>query len=94
MKKSDIWSLGVIIYYLLFQKYPYEANSEFALFRDIDYEKNLDLDQIENNNLKDLINKILKSKLEERLSWDEYFNHPFFKEEKINEKDYRKNICH
>ena len=98
-EKSDIWSLGVIIYYLLFKKYPYEANSEFALLKDIIVsEKNLVLDQIENNNLKDLINKMLKRKLEERLSWDEYFNHPFFKEEnnneneKNNEKDYLKNI--
>ena len=96
-EKSDIWSLGVIIYYLLFQKYPYEGNSEIgllrnidseiSLLRDIDYEKNLGLDQIKNNNLKDLINKILKIKLEERLSWDEYFNHPFFNQEKINENE-------
>ena len=77
-EKSDIWSLGVIIYYLLFKKYPYEGNSEFALLRDIDSKKNLGLDKIKNNNLKDLINKMLKIKLEERLSWDEYFNHFFF----------------
>ena len=98
-EKSDIWSLGVIIYYLLFKKYPYEGNSEFALLRDINSKKNLGLDQIKNNNLKDLINKMLKIKLEERLSWDEYFNHFFFfkeemnnENEKNNEKDNRTNI--
>ena len=30
-EKSDIWSLGVIIYYLLFKKYPYEEKVIFGV---------------------------------------------------------------
>ena len=31
--------------------------------------------------LNDLINKMLKININERISWDEYFNHPFFQQE-------------
>ena len=33
--KNDIWSLGIIIYYLLFKEYPYEGKSEIFLYEDI-----------------------------------------------------------
>ena len=29
--KNDIWSLGIIIYYLLFKEYPYKGESEILL---------------------------------------------------------------
>jgi len=32
--------------------------------------------------LDDLINKLLEIEIDKRLSWDEYFNHPFFKYKK------------
>ena len=31
-------------------------------------------------NLKDLLSKLLVSNPEKRISWEEYFNHPFFRE--------------
>ena len=36
------------------------------------------LDGINNKNLKDLLSKMLKTDPEERISWDDYFIHPFF----------------
>ena len=33
--KSDIWSLGIIIYYMLFNEYPYKGDTEFQLNNDI-----------------------------------------------------------
>ncbi len=33
--KSDIWSLGIIIYYMLFNEYPYDGHTEFQLNNDI-----------------------------------------------------------
>ena len=82
--KCDIWSLGIIIYFMLFKEYPYTGKNEILLIKDIMSNKNLKLS--EDNNLNDLINKMLKINANERISWEEYFNHPFFKEDKINLK--------
>ncbi len=31
--KSDIWSLGIIIYYVYFKEYPYNGNSEYKILK-------------------------------------------------------------
>ena len=36
--KNDIWNLGIIIYYLLFNEYPYKNEKELKLNND--YQKN------------------------------------------------------
>ena len=77
--KSDIWSLGVVIYFMLNKSYPYQGNNEYLLFQDINSGKKLNLSK--DSVLNDLIVKMLKINPNERISWDEYFNHPFFKTE-------------
>ena len=77
LMKSDLWSLGVIIYYMYFKEYPFNGKNEFMLLKDI--QSNKKLKTTENNELNDLINKLLKINTTERLSWEEYFNHSFFK---------------
>ena len=74
--KSDIWSLGIIIYYLLFNEYPYNGKTKFELNKDI--YSNKKLKKIGNNELDDLINKMLCIDYNKRISWNEYFNHTFF----------------
>ena len=74
--KNDIWSLGVIIYYLLFKEYPYNGETELQLNQDIYSGKKLK--KSNNNELNDLINKMICIDLNYRISWDDYFNHPFF----------------
>ena len=39
--KSDIWSLGIIIYYLLFNEYPFIGKTEVQINNDIHSGKNL-----------------------------------------------------
>ena len=77
--KSDIWSLGIIIYFMLNKKYPYNGKNEVTLLKDINSGKRLKLSN--DDKLNDLINKMLKININERISWDEYFNHPFFQQE-------------
>ena len=79
LSKSDLWSIGIIIYYLYFNEYPYNGNNEYMLFKDIN--SNKILKSINNNELNDLMNNLLKINIKERLSWDEYFNHKFFKQD-------------
>ena len=79
--KSDIWSLGIIIYFMLNKKYPYNGKNEVTLLKDINSGKKLKLSN--DDKLNDLINKMLKININERISWDEYFNHPFFNQDNI-----------
>ncbi len=75
--KSDIWSLGIIIYYMLFKEYPYNGQNEYQIIKNI--ESNKQLKQINNEELNDLIKKMLIININERISWEKYFEHPFFK---------------
>ena len=76
--KIDIWSLGIIIYYLLNKEHPYTGKTEVLILNNIKSGKKLKLS--DDDLLNDLIIKMLKFNVSERISWDEYFNHPFFKE--------------
>ena len=77
--KCDLWSLGVIIYLLLFKKYPYNGRSETIILEDIKKKGQKELFKSEDNELDDLIRKLLVKDPEKRISWEEYFEHPFFK---------------
>ncbi len=76
--KSDIWSLGIIIYFMYFGEYPYNGINEYQIIQNI--ESNKKLKEINDKELNDLVNKMLIKNEKERISWDDYFNHPFFKE--------------
>ena len=53
--KSDIWSLGILIYYLLFQKYPYNG-TEYEIIKQIESNKQLNI--INDKLLDDLLKKM------------------------------------
>ena len=74
--KSDIWSLGIIIYYMLYKKYPYEGKTEYSLYQNIQSNKITKFS--EDEELNDLLMKMLKEDVNERISWEDYFNHSFF----------------
>ena len=76
--KCDLWSIGIIIYRLIFGKSPYPGKTEIILIKNIDTFENKRI-KIENKELEDLIKKLLEKKPSKRLDWEQYFNHPFFK---------------
>ena len=68
--KCDLWSLGVLLYFLRFNELPFESElyKTYKILRDP-----------QDPLLKDLINKLLENDSKKRISWDEYFAHDFFK---------------
>ena len=80
--KSDLWSLGILIYYMLFKEYPYNGSEKSKIIEDIESNKQLKI--INDNDLNDLVKKMLIVDINKRISWDEYFNHSFFTKYNIN----------
>ena len=76
--KIDLYSLGVTLYYLIFDSYPYYGKTEYQLLQDILSNKQLKLTGLES--LDNLIRELLKENPDERISFEDYFNHKFFKE--------------
>ena len=65
----DLYSIGVTIYLLYFG-----INS----FENQNFDENIP-NIVEDKDLDDLLKKLLKSNPDERISWQDYFEHPFFK---------------
>ena len=80
--KSDLWSVGVMMYQLYYKEVPYDGNSEPEILQKI--QSNTPYKQPKEEDLRDLINKLLVVNVEKRLSWNEYFDHPFFNPNKKN----------
>ena len=81
--KCDLWSLGVIIYQLYFGKVPYDGIGVISYMNQI-IEDGQDLLYITgNDDFDDLIRKLLIKDPNDRISWEEYFNHPFLNCNKI-----------
>ena len=77
--KCDLWSLGIIIYLLVFGKYPYIGDTQNAILNNIKSFGKLILQKTEDENLNNLIFSLLEINPEKRLDWEQYFAHPFFK---------------
>ena len=80
--KCDLWSLGIIIYNLYFKKMPYKGDTIIAVFNNIKASEKKVLEKTGDENLDDLIDKLLEVNPEKRISWKDYFEHKFFKVKK------------
>ena len=75
-EKSDIWSVGAMMYQLHFKKIPYPGLNEQVILKRI--KENYPRKQPSDPDFKDLLDKIFVLDPTKRISWEEYFNHPFF----------------
>ena len=86
-ENSDLWSLGVVIYSLIKRKTP---SNEII-------DKISTTELTDNSNLNYLIKGLLVYDPQKRLSWDDYFEHPFFQKNhnqiriKLRVSDFDKN---
>ena len=80
---SDLWSLGVIIYILYFMKKPFSSERKQGILNQVNqitFTPNLrnNLKETGDSDFNELVLGLLNKDPNERLTWDKYFNHPFF----------------
>jgi serine/threonine protein kinase len=80
--KCDLWSIGIIVYRLLFKESPYHGLTENAILNKIKKLGTHNLKKTKNKELDNLIQRLLEKNPKKRLDWDEYLNHSFFKQSK------------
>ena len=76
--KCDLYSIGIILYMLKTGQFIFEGNSMREII--INQYKNKFRKETDDKKLNDLIKKLVVTEPEKRMNWDEYFEHPFFKE--------------
>ncbi len=81
--KSDLWSLGVILYELYTNKYIFHSYNLIEM--DINRTNGKITNEIDNELLNNLIKKLIKVDINERIKWSEYFHNDFFKNNDYNE---------
>ncbi|CAD8154620.1 unnamed protein product [Paramecium pentaurelia] len=77
--QADMYSLGVCLYYMLVGKYPYFDPTNRTPLQDLIKKENVDLNHIANLQLRSLIQKMLKFDPKQRLTFQELYQHEFFK---------------
>ena len=83
--KSDLFSIGTLIYELYFNSFPFLfpiTRTKNEIIKNYNTKKKNDC---EDKLLDDLLNKLLKFEPDERISWEDYFQHPFFSNKEVED---------
>ena len=85
--KSDLWSIGVMMYQLHYKEIPYPGFNEKAILDKICH--NCPRKHPNDMQFRDLLNRLLVMNPNQRISWNDYFNHPFFQRNDPQNKEIR-----
>lgn len=92
--KTDVWSLGIIWFQMIYGRTPWKGKSTFNLLKEIEendltFPKNPKITQ----ETKNLIIGMLKIEEKERLSWEQIFETKILEEERENSFNLEKSLC-
>ena len=73
-KKTDIWALGITLFYLLCGKYPFEEAKNPLYLKDLILEKEINFEWINHSPARELVKKMLERNPEKRATLDEIIN--------------------
>jgi len=76
--KSDIWSIGVILYEMVTGHHPWNTNNTIQMIKQIQKAQYLISNDV-SSSCSDLIQRILRVKPEDRASLDDILSHPWMK---------------
>ena len=82
--KSDIWSIGIIMYEIVMKDHPFKSNNISDLIHKINNNKPILTTSKFSYECKELINNLLVVDYNKRLEWDELFNNKWI----YNNNDY------
>ena len=81
--KADLWSLGVMIYLLYFGVFPYKGSKAEDILKNINNDNiSRNINNISDDDLQDLVKKLLTKDKDKRIDWVGYFAHQFFSNDK------------
>ena len=75
--KCDLYSIGIILYYLKTGEYIFDGKREIDILNNKD--KNIIKKDTDDELLNNLIRKLVVNDPHKRMEWDDYFKDPFFK---------------
>lgn len=83
---SDLWSIGIIFYQIIYGKYPFgNPKNIMELLKTINQQERSFSDKSKSDSLSNLIFCLLVKNPIKRLTWNEFFNHSYWNfENKIN----------
>ena len=81
-RKADLWSIGVMMYYMYFKDHPYDLKEGMLQLTQNELKNIFNKKKKKDANdklLDDLLNKLLTFDPDKRITWNNYLIHPFFK---------------
>lgn len=80
---TDLWSVGLILYEILFLKHPYDSCNNIPELKSKINSKNIIIPPYDTENIYvsneclSLLKGLLKKKSSDRITWDSFLNHPW-----------------